>query len=165
MPRTCTVCGHRERAAIDAALVANEPFRHIAARFGSSTTALQRHKAEHLPASLMKAQAATEVAQADQLLAQVRGLHGRARGLLDKAEQAGDLRTALLGVREARGCLELLAKLLGELDERPQVNLLVNPEWLRVRDLLLDALAPYPDARAAVAGRLGMLEGSHALGH
>ena len=53
---------------------------------------------------------------------------------------------------------ELLARLIGELDDRPQINLLLAPEWLEVRAALLEALAPFPDARAAVAERLLALE-------
>lgn len=54
--------------------------------------------------------------------------------------------------------LELLAKLAGELDERPIINVLTAPEWLQVRGLLLEALRPFPDARAAVAARLMAVE-------
>jgi hypothetical protein len=54
--------------------------------------------------------------------------------------------------------LELLAKLLGELDDRPQINLLVAPEWHKVRAALLDALLLFPDARTAVVTRLKGLE-------
>lgn len=45
-------------------------------------------------------------------------------------------------------------ELLGELDDRPQVNVLVMPEWLQLRGAILHALAPYPEARAAVAAHL-----------
>ena len=150
MPRSCTVCTHEARAEIERALVAGEAFRHIAARFDTSTGALQRHKADHLPVKLVKAQEAEEVAHADDLLKQVRDLQGRALAILDKADEAGELRTALAAIREARGNLELLAKLLGELDERPVVNLTVSPEWLELRAVIVGALEPHPLARGAV---------------
>src|SRR3712207_2670343 len=102
MPRACTICQHAERPAINAALVANEPYRLIAERFGTSVAALTRHKAEHLPVSLAKAEEAKETALADDLLGQVKALRNKAISLLQKAEAAGDLRTALLGIREAR---------------------------------------------------------------
>ena len=143
MPRSCTICTHNARAEIDRALVAGEAFRHIAARFDTSTGALQRHKADHLPLKLVKAQEAQEVAQADDLLEQVRNLQGRALAILDKAERAGELRTALSAIREARGNLELLGKLLGELDERPVINLTDSPEWLELRTVIVTALEPY----------------------
>jgi len=57
-----------------------------------------------------------------------------------------------------QGQLELTAKLMGELDERPQINVLVAPEWILVRTALLDALRPFPEARVAVLGRLTALE-------
>lgn len=159
MPRVCTVCSHPERRAIDKALVAGEPVAAVASRYLTlHKMALYRHKDEHLPLRLVKAQDAAEAAEADDLLAQVRALQARALGILDTAEAAGQLLAALGAIREARGCLELLGKLMGELDERPQVNILVAPEWLAVRAALLAALQPYPEARVAVAARLQALE-------
>ena len=158
MPRTCSICGHGQRDAIDAALVANEAYRHIASRYGTSTTALQRHRAEHLAAGMVKAQAAKEVAQADDLLREVRALRSKAYSLLLAAEKQGDIRTALLGVREARSCLELLGKLLGELDDRPQVNLVLAPQWPALVAGLRAVLAPHPAILAQVAAHLLTLE-------
>jgi hypothetical protein len=109
-----------------------------------------RHKLEHLPVHLVKAQDAAEVAQADNLLGQVKSLQARALTILDKAEASGDLRTALSAIREARGNLELLAKLLGELQQEGTVNVLVAPEWLTLRSTIVTVLEPYPQAREAV---------------
>jgi hypothetical protein len=120
-------------------------------------TQVRRHKGKHLPAKLVMAQAAEEVAEADTLLGQVKGLQARAYAVLDKAEEAGELRTALSAIREARGNLELLAKLLGDLDERPVTNVLVSAEWVTVRTAMMEALSPYPQARLAVAERLSEL--------
>jgi hypothetical protein len=161
MPRTCTVCAHPDRPAIDQMLVNRQPFRHIAAHAGLSTSALVRHHDDHLPAQLAQAKTAAEAAQAEDLLQQVQALRGKALELLRKAEGEGDYRTALQGVREARACVELLLEVEGELDRRPQVNVLVSAEWRTVRAALLEALTPYSEARAAVAGRLLMLEGTN----
>src|SRR5215213_4486489 len=120
MPRTCTICSHPERADIDSGLLSGTPFRHLAARFDTSTGALQRHKADHMPSSLLAAQQVEEVARADTLLGQIRAYQDRVDRLTGKAEQAGDFRTAFTGLREARGYVELLAKLAGELNEQPQ---------------------------------------------
>jgi hypothetical protein len=150
MPRTCTLCAHPELEAINRALVAGEPYRHIAARFDTSTGALQRHKAEHLPATLAKAAEAEEVAHADDLLAQVRDLQARTLAILEAAEETRQHRTALGAIREARSNLELLAKLLGELDERPVTNVLISPEWLELRAVIVGALEPHPGARESV---------------
>ncbi len=160
MPRVCTICAHDQREAIDQALVSGESFRYVAERFGTSSTALHRHKAEHVPATLAKAQEAQEVAQADSLLEQMQALQAKALTILAKAEQAGDLRTALLAIREARACVETLLEVEGELNRRPEVNLYISAEWIEVRNVLMTALAPYPEARASVAQAL--LEADHA---
>ena len=154
MPRACTICTHPDREAIDEALVQGTPNRRIASHRDVSERAVRNHKANHLPETLVKANDAEEVAQADDLLAQVRDLQAKALGILNKAEEAGELRTALGAIREARGNLELLAKLLGELDERPQVNVLISPEWLELRAVIVTALEPHPQALRAVVGAL-----------
>lgn len=159
MPRTCTICSHAKREEIDAALVGGESLRNIAQRFGTSTTALHRHKSDHIAPLLAKA----EDMATDSLLCQVRKLQRKALGILAKAEKAGDLRTALGAIREARGNLELLAKLMGELPDLA-INVLIMPEWGAIRAVLLSALMPYPEARAAVAGALLELEGAHVSG-
>ncbi len=158
MPRTCTICSHAQRPAIDRALVDGTTYRTIADRFGLSETALKRHKADHLPATLAKAREASEVAAADDLLGQIQELRRKAIELLGKAEKAGDYRTALMGIREARACIETLLEVEGELDRRPTVNVIMSPQWIQVRTLLMTALRPYPDAAQAVAAGLQAIE-------
>ncbi|MDP2726890.1 MAG: hypothetical protein Q8P59_05055 [Dehalococcoidia bacterium] len=113
MPRACTVCGHPEREAIDHALVRGESPVSLSARYSTiGRMALVRHRDNHLPATMIKAQEAQEVARADSLLSQVRTLQEKALGILGKAEVAGDFKTVLGAIREARSNIELLAKLL-----------------------------------------------------
>jgi hypothetical protein len=150
MPRRCTVCDHPERHGIDETLVTGAPYRGVARRFGLSESAVYRHKTEHLPAHLLKAREVEEVAQADHLLEQVRHLQTHTLDILERAEEAGDLRTALAAISQARGNLELLGKLAGELDERPVVNLNVSPQWLELRAVIVGALEPHPSAHTAV---------------
>jgi hypothetical protein len=162
MPRTCTVCAHPERADIDKALLAGEPYRNIAAQKNLSPSALVRHKAEHLPAQLAQAKQAAEVAQADDLFGEMRRLQKITLALLGRAVNDGDNRTALMAVREARGNLEMLGRLLGELEgQSTTVNIAVLPDWLAVRGRLFRALEPYPDARLAAAHALGDGNGVH----
>ena len=162
MPRRCSVCDHPERAAIDAALVEGASYRTIAHQFSLSRYAVGRHAREHLPVHLAAAQEAATAASADDLLSQVEALRQKATRIGDKAEKAGDLRTALQGVRELVRIVELLARLQGELQEAPIVNILLLPEWVQVQTVLLAALAPFPDARAAAAAALVELDGREA---
>lgn len=157
MARPCTICTHPQREAIDRALAAGtESNVAIAAKFGVTERSLRRHAETHLPKALVKAQEAREVAQADDLLAQVKRLQIVTMNILRIAYDAQDLRTALQAVGQARQNLELVGRIVGELEaERVQVAVLVqSPDWQRVRGMILDALAPYPDARLAVVEAL-----------
>ncbi len=151
MPRNCSVCTHTEKEAINQALVASIAYRTIADRYGLSHQALMRHKTDHLPAIMVKSEQAKEVAHADTLVGQVQNLRNKAISILETAETAGDLRVALLGIREARACIELLAEMEGEINRRPVFNLYMSAEWIEVRAVLLHALGDFPEARAAAA--------------
>jgi hypothetical protein len=120
MPPTCTICRHPERETIDTDLVAGTPYRHIAARTGTSTGALQRHKAICLSATLVKAKDVAEVVHAGTLLSKARAIENEARRLGRKAEQQGDLRAALLACRELARMCELMGRLVGAFHEETQ---------------------------------------------
>lgn len=163
MPRLCAVCVHAKKREIDKALIGGDSCRAISALFSVSIHSVTRHKARHLPKTMQKAKGAREVTHADDLLAQVRALQRKAVALLLKAETEGDLKTALSGIREARSCLELLAKLQGDINDAPQVNIIVNPQWLELRAVIVQSLEGYPDARLAVAEALESMEPRNAF--
>lgn len=137
MSNTCKVCRHPELAKIDSALIAQEPLRDIARRFtGTTKDSLARH-AEHLPAAIVKASEAAEVARADTLLEQVVKHRDRAVWFVEQAqtivtsaldagenEEAIKAITAVAGpLREAKGALDLLGRVTGELQDKPLVNI------------------------------------------
>ncbi len=93
MARTCTICTHRDRATIDEALLAGTSFRNIAERFGTSATALYRHKRDHIPVTLARSHEIQEVARADGLLNQVRSLHEKTLKTLLHHEDLSDWAT------------------------------------------------------------------------
>ncbi len=158
MARSCSICTHDAREEIDEALVAGESTAKIAGRYRTiDERALRRHRSNHLPSHLAKAHAAEEVAHADGLVGRLEELAAEARRIGSKAEEDGDYRTALAGVRELVRITELMARLTKELDERPQVNLYLSPEWLELRALIVAAVEPFPEARGSV---LQALEGA-----
>lgn len=159
MPRTCSICHHSKRPEIDTALLNGEPYRGIAKRFDAPEQSVYRHKREHLPQALTQAHDVHVVAQADDLLGQVRELRSKSLSLLTQAEQAGDIRTALQGVREARACVELLLEVEGELDRRSVTNITISPEWIEIRAVVISALGSHPEAVVAVSTALQRIEG------
>ncbi len=69
------------------------------------------------------AKRAQEAAYGDSLVERVERLWERVLGLLTEAENCGDYRGALVGIREARSTIELLARLQGQMAERHVVEL------------------------------------------
>jgi len=157
MPRKCTICEHEQVEEINKEIVKGIPLRDIANQFNVNHSTIYRHK-DHIPQQLTKAKEAQDIAQADNLLFQVEQLNEKAWELLSKAENSGQLKTALQGIREAKGCLELLAKLQGELQQEGTVNITLAPEWMELRQIILQELEPYPEARFKLAEKIEEVE-------
>jgi len=151
MTRVCSICSHQERHAIERAIVGGTPNRRIATQHNLSEAAVRRHAAEHLPVALVKAAEAEDTAHALDVVKQLRFINAAALTVLRDAKAAGDGDLTLKAIDRVHKQVELQAKLLGDLDERPVVNVLVSPEWVALRAQIVHALAPYPAARQAVA--------------
>jgi len=133
---------------IDAAILAGEPMRRIAARTGVSESSLRRH-ASHVPEAVALAARAEEATRADDLLGILRDGVRDAQRLRALAEDGGDLRGAIAALKTLADVVETLARVGERLADR-ESNLATSPEWLALREKLADALEPYPDAREAV---------------
>ena len=131
--------------------------QNVAKRFGIDAATVSRYR-QRLPAKLVQAKAAAEVSNADDLLVKIQNLETEAHRIKTKAEQAGDLRTALAGIRELTRIVELVARIRGEIDEHTTVNILVQPQWVNIRAVILQALEPFPESRVAVASALSQME-------
>jgi hypothetical protein len=153
--RTCSICGHPDRASIDTAILAGGTNRGIARSFGLSDDALRRHAARHLELATSDAKRARD----RDLFAEIEGLLRRVTGALNRAERQEDDRVLLLAVREQRATLELLGKLRGDLNEPPRVSVLLgDPQWLAIFAAIRGALTPYPGALADVDQAVARLE-------
>jgi hypothetical protein len=153
MTRTCTVCRHPERESIEVALVSGTPLRDIAGHPSVSKSALDRHKEAHLSASVVAAKAEHDALRIGSLLEETESLLVKISELLRRAEESGDIRTAIAGVREARGCLDLLARL------QPQLpRALTDEDWEEIRGILSEELRSWPDLRSSISNRLKALD-------
>jgi hypothetical protein len=157
VPRTCTICAHRERSSIDETLVRREPYRDISRRFSVSRPALGRHLNEHLVPLISRVRDEEGQAIALDVVQQLRLINATSLSVLEEARDGGDPATALRAIDRIQRQIELQAKLLGNIDERPAVNLYISTEWLELRALIVSALKPHPDARSSV---LRALEGA-----
>jgi len=158
MPQPCTICTHPDRAAIEQAMVTDMPNRAIARQWRVSKDAVARHKEDHLPSRVVKAQEATDLRQAFDVVQQLKAINGVTLAILKGAREMRNDKIALAAVDRVQRQIELQARLLGELDDRPVVNILVLPEWHRVRAVIIAALADEPSARIKVAAALRTID-------
>lgn len=125
MGQRCRVCTHSKRDEINRELL--KPTATLAAvadKYGLSTSSLDRHKANHLKVSL---QAVSESANARTIVGYASDLYDRAARILDRAEQllatedggTRGVQAAAASLREVRGSIELLAKLVVSAPEAP----------------------------------------------
>lgn len=154
MPQKCSICTHKRRADIDAAILdPAKSKRSIARQFKLSSSAVERHR-EHIRDKLAQVEEAWTAITRDSLLREIDDLKGKARGFLDKAEKADSARDGLLAIREARACIELMAKIQGDLKDGSTVNLYLSGEWQELRAAIFSALSAHPEAASAVSAAL-----------
>src|ERR1035438_8262721 len=126
MSRTCTICRHPKRGEIDQSLLAGEPFRKIAHRSGTSSTALFRHNSQHVPKSLLLAKAAGEETQAGTLYERLKAVNRETLDILREARASNNLVIALAAISRVEKQLELEAKLLGQMDDSTKIAVGIN---------------------------------------
>lgn len=123
--KTCSLCLNSARTEIDEAIVSGASVRDIAGRFGTSRSAVSRHRS-HIPTSLTKAKDARQIAEATTLLARLEALIADFRDIALAAKRARQWQPAVSALREVKTCLELLGKISGELRQESSVNLNLN---------------------------------------
>jgi hypothetical protein len=166
------VCSHEARHQIEIGLTHQVPSRVLGQRFNLSHHAILRHAKNHLTpamrAAILAAQKPTEIdldalrtSESEGLLAQLVTQRARLQQQGDLALTLGDVRGCVAVESAVTANLTLVAKLLGQLVTHHDVrhtNLLISPDYLKLRQVLLEALRPFPDAARAVGAALHRLE-------
>jgi hypothetical protein len=161
MAGRCRCCAHPDRAALDEALVTGVPLREIERRWQVSKDSASRHKQHVSPALAAVIEERRSMAGPVSAMSRLEDLYSRASRILDAAEAEGKASLSLQAMDRLQKLVETLARITGELDERPTVqvlNVAASAEWLTMRQAMLEALGPYPDAAHAVSARLLMIE-------
>jgi hypothetical protein len=161
----CTICNHPARPRIDLAIATGLSKRVVAERFGVSRDAVWRHAQAHLTAE-MRAALATKLLRREGdtrriLLEEAAGvtealkaIRGPLFGLFLAAVDVGDNKAAAAISGRLHENLALVAKLTGELVPHAGTsitNILLSPDFQRLRAELVRVLARYPEAEAEVA--------------
>lgn len=115
--RSCTICTHPQRAAIDEAIATGQPYLKIEKRFGMSRETVRRHR-KHVEALIKKHDEVTDLARAGDLKAKLKLHEAELLRLQADAEKEKDIPTAVRVRAELRQLYELQAKMQGDL--KPQ---------------------------------------------
>jgi len=150
MARQCLVCQHEQKAAIDRELAAGKSLRDLSALFRVSEDSLARHRDAHISPVVVRAQEAEDITRGLDVVKQLKAINGVTMQILHEARQQKNPDIALKAIDRIERQITLQAKLLGDLDERPVVNILISDEWLRIRGILITTLGSYPEAKQAV---------------
>jgi hypothetical protein len=157
MPRTCTICSHKDIDEIDRRARIENDIAKIAKEFSISYPALYRHiLADHHIRAVTAIPTSAELATSGDILKEITDHHKEAVRLKGLAEDNGDFRTALLGLDKALKCLDLMARIQGQIQEQninvnTQVNILQAPEWITLRTLIITTLDRFPEAKEALS--------------
>lgn len=94
-------------------------------------------------------------------LDRIEGLIFEAQRVLRNAQAEEHSKDALAAIGQLTKLVELIAKVRGEMTSGVQVavvNVVASAEWQGIQAAMIDALAPFPEARQAVASRLLALD-------
>jgi len=174
MARRSTIAEHRERAAIELAIARGVSYRSIAKRYGVSIDAVGRWAQKHMPPQLRaKLVAGPDLdidldrlreTESQSMLMHLVGLRNRLFASLDVAEECGDSAMVARVAHQIHENLALVGRLLGDLGTGTTTinNVLVLPQWVEARMVIVRALEPFPEARLAVSQALRAIENKSA---
>jgi len=172
----CSVCGHAERDAIDAAIVQGVSLAKIGKQYGLTESSLRRHKRNHPRRDMQRLEPDTSDIMDDQserlgwLQAELAKQFQRTLAEVRAAEKSGSSAAIQGAHREHRQTLAAIAKWTEtqtrlEIAARPggAINVLSSPEWMRARWIVLDVLTfegcrSGAEIRAEIARRFAKAE-------
>jgi transposase-like protein len=160
-----------DRAQIEFELAAGKSVRSIANKFGVHEGALYKYR-KKLPPQLKAAYVGHLLApgvdleklktqESEGLLQSLAQQRARLLIVQDAEMESGNAQAVATIANAVHRNLELVGRYLGELQQHhthTHISVLITKEYLELRTALLRALAPFPDARRAVADTLHRIE-------
>jgi hypothetical protein len=173
--KRCIVCAHPERARIEFAKVSGASLDNIAATFKISRDAVHRHclnhltdadRADYLAAVPMKDLAEKAAVEGMSVLEYFSIIRGVLMSQFQLANSINDRQAVSTLAGRLTETLRAIANITGEMGSMAansisitnNVNILNSPIVANLQANLLQALAPYPDARAAVVIALRQMD-------
>jgi len=152
----CSFCNHRDAALLEQQIAIKELTQAQTAKIiGCNKSTVSRHMANCVPSRIRESMKPEPV--------EVPGLnvvnalttsHAKTLEILLDSLAEGDRKTALMAIHAETRQLDLMAKITGQVNAAPQLNFLLNPEFIMLKRIIVETLLPYPDARVALSEKL-----------
>ncbi len=123
MPPKCTICNHKQREEIEAAILREEPFRNIVEQFGTSLGAINRHKNGCMRDAVEAGRAAGLIATASEIQDRIMGVAKDLADISDEARSKEKYGPAVSAKRAELDALKMLVPQGGE-GNRPDDGLI-----------------------------------------
>ena len=172
--KRCTVCSHPDRVLIEQTRIAGASLDTISAKYGVSRDAIWRHmgkhvsedlRAEYLAAVPMKYLAAKAAVEGVSVLEYFSIIRGVLMTQFQLANSVNDRNAVSTLAGRLTETLRAIANITGEMGSMAANSITINnvsimnsPVFANLQANLLQALAPFPDARAAVVSRLRQMD-------
>jgi hypothetical protein len=163
----CTFCNYRDAALLEQQIATKQLALSQAAKIiGCNKSTVSRHMRNCVAKKVQRAvRLEPTMVEGLNVVNALTTSHRKTLEILSDALNEGDRRTALLAIRTENKQLELMAKLTGQLNEAPQLNLLMSPSFVKLKQVLIKTLEPHPQLRLEVSEALNKLaegeNGSH----
>jgi hypothetical protein len=162
---------HPDREKLEFELTIGRPLREVAEKYGLSKSACQRHL-KKIPPYLRAANLGQLLApgvdlerlkheEGQGLIAVMANQRARMIMIQDRAMELGEHALAVQVSGRIREWSELIAKFLGELVEHSRstsINVVVTPQFTKLRNIVIDVLRKYPEALADFTARMQAFE-------
>jgi hypothetical protein len=152
----CKFCNYRDAAILEGQIATKQITQVQASTIiGCNKSTVSRHMSNCVPKKIAEcmrpAPAKEETLNVVDVLTTS---HSKTLKILDDSLAEGDRKTALMALQTEIRQLTLNAKLTGQLNEAPQVRLLMHPEFVKLKQILIKTLEPFPDARLKLSEAL-----------
>jgi hypothetical protein len=178
-PGNCSVCAHPDKWRIELLRAGGASAEALSEKFGPSKDAILRHWHNHVSADAkasylagpaqMETLHAKAAAEGESVLDYLRIVRTSLMASMAACAEAGDTRGVAMVAGPLISALEKIGKVTGEISQiassltiNNNVAIINSPEFARIQAAQLTALAPFPEARAAVVAAWRKLDGEAA---
>ncbi|MGA2883955.1 MAG: hypothetical protein ABSE80_02210 [Halobacteriota archaeon] len=152
----CTFCNYRDAGILEQQIATKQITQPQAADIiGCNKSTVSRHMSNCVPRRIRESMKPEPVEVADlNVVNALTTSHQTTLDILQDSLSDRDRKHALLALQTEIRQLDLMAKVTGQVNTAPQMNFMVNPELVRLKQVIIETLRPYPKARLALSDAL-----------